>query len=79
MEEKKNLTVQTLHAVVDWIVQSSSEDKCQLCAYNREETNLACCLSATERCYAHQRRGDIACREGIIEKVQISLTEGGAQ
>ena len=79
MEQKKSLTVQTLHAVVDWVVQSSGADCCQLCAYYNKETNLACCLSDTERCYAHRRHGDIACRDGIIEKVQMGLTEGGAQ
>ena len=78
MEQKKSLTVQTLHAVVDWVVQSSGADCCQLCAYYNKKEQLAC-SEDIDCCGAHRRHGDIACREGIIEKVQMGLTEGGAQ
>lgn len=77
MEQKKSLTVQTLHAVVDFIVQDLRIDCCELCIYY----NKARCCEAIEKdedcdpCAHHRRHGDVACRNGIIEAFQMKLTE----
>lgn len=67
---KNDLTVQTLHAVVDFVVEESGKDACKMCAY---------CCDSLMPCGWKKRQGTLACREGIIEKFQIRLTEGGAK
>lgn len=77
MEQKKSLTVQTLHAVVDFIVTETGVDCCKICTYYNEARQSAefekdenC-----DPCVKHRRHGDVACRGGIIEAFQMKLME----
>lgn len=76
MRRMDDLTIRTLHAAVDFIVKNSGQDVCKMCTYYCEKSqakewekdeNL-------EPCVWRRKQGDIACREGIIEKFQIELT-----
>ena len=78
MRRTDDLTIKTLHAVVDWIVKDCCEDACMLCAYfNREEQQASLKNDDDDCCVWHRKQGDLACRNGIIEKFQGELTGGG--
>ncbi len=76
MRRTDDLTIKTLHAAVDFIVKDSGVDVCQYCAfYKADEQNAD---EHEDCCVWHRKQGDIACRDGVIEKFQMELT-GGAQ
>ena len=66
----KDLTVKTLHKVVDYLINESSEDVCQICAYlfNFPETP-----DDIEPCPYKRNNGCTACRNGIIEHFQTEI------
>ena len=76
---KNDLTVQTLHAAVDFIVKESAVDVCKMCTYYQEEIQAMRFDRGEDPCVKHSKHGDLACREGVIEKFQIRLTEGGVK
>lgn len=67
-----DLTVKTLQAAVDWIVNESSDDICQICAYYNAAAQAAE-LDKDENiepCFYCRTNGKTACRNGIIEHFQ---------
>ena len=57
------LTIKTLDKVVDWIVNESCEDTCQICAYYED---FSCVDDDIEPCPYKRNNGKKACRTGII-------------
>lgn len=74
--EKKNLAVRTMYAIVDYLVEESGVDACQLCCYFNADNQARESEKCPElECCIHRRKfGAVACRNGIIEKFQMKLT-----
>lgn len=66
-----DLIIQTLHAAIDHIIKSDS-DQCQLCVHC-EKYNAAFAEADEAICPAVKSQGEAACRNGIIEKFQMDL------
>lgn len=68
----KDLTVKTLHKAVDWIVNCSADDICQICAnYNAEAQAAELDKNENqEPCFYRRTNGNTACRNGIIKYFQ---------
>ena len=65
------LTVKTLNKAVEWIVNKSCEDICQICAYyNAGEQSED---EHEDPCIYHRNNGEKACRNGIIERFQSEV------
>lgn len=62
----------TLYKVVDWIVNKSCEDVCQICAYLGD---FPATPDDVEPCPYKRRDGCTACRNGIIEHFQTEVEE----
>ena len=68
------LVVKTLHAAVDWVVKESYCDFCQVCLhYNKEREQMEAVKGEVDPCPHHRKRGEIACRDGIIEHFQSKI------
>lgn len=76
MRRTDDLTVRTLHAAVDFIVEKSGQDICKICTYYCEKSQAKEIEKDEDidPCVWHRKQGNLACREGIIEKFQIELT-----
>lgn len=76
MRRSDDLAVRTLHAAVDFIVEKSGQDVCQMCTYYCEKSQAEEFEKNEdlEPCVWKRKQGAVACREGIIEKFQIELT-----
>lgn len=74
----KDLTVKTLHKAVDWIVNESCEDICQICAYYNEESMAKAYDEDEDKepCIYKRTNGCVACRNGIIEHFQTEAVNG---
>ena len=70
---QKDLTVKTLHKVVDFIVKDSCEDVCTICAYLG---NFPPTPDDVEPCPYKRKNGYKACRNGVIEHFQAEVLNG---
>ena len=80
IECKKDLSVRTLHAAVDFIVEKSGQDICKICAFYCERSQAESFErdENVEPCVWRRTQGAIACRDGIIEKFQMDIVRGGS-
>ena len=76
---EKDLKVKTLHNVVDWVINDSREDICQICAHFDPAAQAAALdeNEDQEPCVFRRTNGKVACRNGIIEYFQGVSTDGG--
>ncbi len=63
----KDLTIKTLHKVVDFIINDSAEIPCEICAYLGDFPETP---DDAEPCPFKRTNGKKACRNGIIEHFQ---------
>lgn len=70
---KNDLTVKALHKVVDWVINDSCEDICQICAYYKD---FPCVDDDIEPCPYRRTNGATACRNGIIEHFETEASRG---
>lgn len=79
IECSKSLIVRTLHTAVDFIVEKSGQDVCQICAYYCERSQAESFErdENVEPCVWRRTQGNVACRDGIIEKIQMDILRGG--
>ena len=68
---EKDLTVKTLHKVVDYLIKDREEDVCQICAYFGDFPETP---DEVEPCTFKRTNGKKACRNGIIEHFQREIT-----
>lgn len=68
--EKAKELVRALQEVVDWIVNDSCEDICQVCAYYKDFPYVD---DDIEPCPYRRTNGATACRNGIIEHFQTEV------
>ena len=73
----KDLTVKTLHKVVDWII-NGRVDCCEICAYlsASEWKGEGDIPDGVEPCFYRRTNGNKACRNGIIEYFQTQISKG---
>ena len=79
MKRETSLTVATLHTAVDFIVEKSGQDVCQICAFycKRSQAESFEQDENVEPCVWRRTQGNVACRDGIIEKIQMDILRGG--
>ena len=74
---KDSLVKRTLYAAVDFIVNESAVDICMLCMYYNESSQSEELEKDDQAdcCVWRRKRGNIACREGLIEHFQVKAME----